>query len=107
MNEQWLGLLRDFLKLLGGALVTNGIVTSANWTTYAGLIVMLAPMGWSLYERTHKRMVEKADALPEVSGVVTTNTTEGRQLAKEVPSKTVVPAGTTAANAVANEKAVS
>jgi len=100
-KEQVLGLLRDFLKLLGGALVTNGVVTTADWTTWSGLIIMLAPLGWSMYERTHARMVAKVDALPGVAGVVAHNTVEGRQLADDIPSDTVAVAGTKAAAVVA------
>lgn len=101
-QEQMLGLLRDFLKLLGGALVTNGIVSTTDWTTWTGLVVMLAPIGWSLYEKTKSRMIAKVDAMPQVAGVVMKNTVEGRQLATDVPSATVVPAGTGAAAAIAS-----
>jgi len=100
-NEQMLGLLRDFLKLLGGALVTNGIVSTTDWTTWSGLIIMLAPIGWSLYEKTKARMVAKVNAMPEVAGVITANTSDGHALAAEVPSNTVVPAGTNAAAGIA------
>lgn len=100
-QEQMLGLLRDFLKLLGGGLVTNGIVSTPNWTTWSGFIIMLAPIGWSLYEKTKTRMIAKVDALPEVAAVITRDTKDGRELANAVPSPTVVPAGTVAAATVA------
>ncbi len=92
-----LTLLRDFLKVLGSALVANGVINTTDWTTWSGLAIMIAPIGWGLYEKTKARMIAKVDAMPEVKGVVTNDTSEGRALAREVPSKTVVPAGTLAA----------
>lgn len=101
MNEQMLGTLRDICKLIGAALVTKGAVTAVDWTTYTGIILALAPLAWSFYERTKARMIAKVDALPEVAGVIPKNTPEGIALAKEVPSITVAPAGTIAAVAIA------
>ena len=100
-KEQVLGLLRDFLKVLGTSLTAHGIVTSSDWSTWSGIIITLAPIGWSVYERTHARMVAKVDALPGVAGVVAHNTVEGRQLADDITSATVAVAGTHAAAAVA------
>jgi hypothetical protein len=100
-QEQRLGLLRDFLKVLGSALVANGVISQPDWTTWTGLVVMLAPIGWSIYERTRARMTAKVDALPGVAGVVTTNNAEGHDLAQAVPSETVVSAGSNAAAALA------
>lgn len=100
-QDQWLGFLRDMLKLIGSALVTNGVVSGADWTTYSGLAIMIAPLAWSAYERTKTRMIEKVDKLPEVAGVVTRPTAEGKAIAEAITSPTVVPAGTQAAVAVA------
>lgn len=102
MNEQMLGTLRDLLKLLGAALITNGVISDASqWSLWSGLIIAAAPLAWSAYERTKARMIAKVDALPEVAGVVTKPTEEGREMANAVTSPTVVPAGTTIAVEVA------
>ncbi len=100
-QEQYLGLFRDFLKLLGGALVTNGIVTTADWTTWTGVLIAAAPIGWSVYEKTKARMIARVDAMPEVAGVVTKSTPEGKALAAENPSPTVAMAGSVQAEMVA------
>lgn len=100
-KDQWLGFFRDFLKLIGGALTTNGLVSSADWTTWTGLALMLFSLGWSAYERTKARRVAKVNAMPEVAGVVTKDSVAGLALANSIPSPTVVPAGTIAATNVA------
>lgn len=92
-QEQYLGLLRDLCKVIGAALMAKGAVTAVDWTTYTGIILTVAPLAWSAYERTKARMVAKVNALPEVKGVITTNTAEGKALAEEVPAASVAPAG--------------
>lgn len=100
-QEQYLGLLRDICKIIGAALMAKGAVTAVDWTTYTGIILTVAPLAWSAYERTKARMVAKVIALPEVKGVITTNTEAGKDLAAAVPSPAAVPAGTIDAATVA------
>lgn len=56
---------------------------------------------WALLSRTNKNIVVAANNLPEVAGVITKPTVEGRDLANAVPSETVVPATTTKAAEIA------
>lgn len=100
-KDQFLGLFRDFLKLLGSALVANGVITTPNWTTWSGVAIMLAPLAWSFYERTKARRIAKVDALPEAAGVIMKDTPEGKAMAAAIPSPTVVTAGTQGATEVA------
>lgn len=100
-QEQFLSLLRDILKVIGASFVAKGAVVETDWTTWTGLAMMIAPIGWSYYEKTKARMIAKVDAMPEVKGIVLKQTEEGKALAEAVPSPTVVPAGTPAASAVA------
>lgn len=102
MNQiQFLGILRDVLKIVGTILGTFGFATDANWALWSGVITTIAPFGWSIYERTQTRMVAQVNAMPEVKGVITAPTPEGVDLAKAIPSPTVVAAGTIAALDVA------
>jgi len=48
-------------------------------------------------------MMTKVDAFPEVKGIITQNTVEGREAAKAIPSDTVSSAGTPAAAAIAGK----
>ncbi len=101
-QEQMFSLLRAILNSAGGGLVTGGIVAQGDWTSICtGVAMILAPVAWSLYEKTKARMIAKVDAMPEVKGVVTKDTVAGRALAQDVPSTTVVPAGTVAAATIA------
>jgi hypothetical protein len=65
------------------------------------LVAILTPLyaGW---RRSQKQMITDVDAMPDVAGVVTKDTPDGRALARDVPSKTVVAAGTSDAAKVAD-----
>lgn len=109
MNQEMaMGILRHVINGLGATLVTGGYVSQGNWTTIsAGLAMVLGTIAWSMYEKTRARMIGKVDAMPGVSGVVTADNTEGRQIAAAIPSPTVVAAGTRAAVSLAEGEVVS
>lgn len=48
-------------------------------------------------------LVQATNSIPEVKGVLTTDTAEGKALAMSVPETTIVPAGTIAAVEIAKE----
>lgn len=107
-NEQLLGLLRQFLPVLGTILGTLGWVKPENWATSSAIIMSVAGAAlviisaiWSLIDKTKASIVAKADALPEVAGVIMNQSAAGQVLASSIPSQTVVPAGTVAATVVA------
>lgn len=74
---------------------------SDNVLQIAGTIATLASLLWSLRSKTEKNVVAAANAMPNVAGVITKDTLEGKELAKAVPDPAVVPAGTATAKAIA------
>lgn len=45
------GFVRHILTTFGGAVVTNGYLTEADWTTVAGGIAIMAGVGWSMISK--------------------------------------------------------
>lgn len=114
-NEQVKSGVRWVLAALGGTFF--GVFISKGWVTaeqvqalmtnetlvgiIASGVMSLGGLVWGLISRKESNMVAAVNAMPDVQGVVTTPTPEGRALAAAVPSPTVVTAGTGAATAVA------
>jgi hypothetical protein len=66
-----------------------------------GPLVTIAAGWWAAHRSSKAVQVANVNAMPEVKGVVTTATPEGRALADAIPSPTVAAAGTPAAANVA------
>lgn len=77
------------------------VLSVLNSPAFAGFIVTLISLVWSLIAHKKSNLILTVDSMPEVSGVITKPTEAGRALAANVPSSTVVPSGTTAAAQVA------
>lgn len=105
-NTQMLkGLLKNAL-VAGSAsvstwIVTNGylsadqvasLVSTIDWTAVASFLVMVGGFVWNALDNRKKNIIAAANALTEVAGVVTTATPAGREMARAVPSDTVVAA---------------
>lgn len=106
--EQVTGLIRQILPVVGGVAIAFGWLTKdqvgtlvTNVAAAAGPLMIIGSTIWSLVNKTDKAIVAAANALPQVQGVVTKPTEEGRELAASVPSSTVVSAGTPAAKSIA------
>lgn len=109
MNEtQLMDLLKQVLQVAGTIATAFGLLTPAETASYttsilavAGPIAMIGAVVWGFLDARKSKLVATVNAMPEVAGVVTTQTTEGRALANAVPSNTVAAAGTTAAANIA------
>lgn len=103
--------VRWFISTFGGFLV--GWAASRGWVnaemltnilsseTFIGLVTAGAMLVWGIFNKTKANMVASTMAIPEVKGVITTQTVAGAELAKAVPDVSVVAAGTAAAAEVA------
>jgi hypothetical protein len=80
----------------------KGIASLFSSEFVVGLISAGGALIWSMIAKTAPNLVSTVDNLPQVEGVITKPTEEGKELAKAVPSSTVVPAGTTAAKSIAS-----
>jgi hypothetical protein len=76
-SEQVISLLRTILQVLGGVLVTKGVLTQAEVSSsldqlmvIVGSMMTLGATAWSLYTRRKAGLVSSAASLKEVSGVL-------------------------------------
>jgi len=54
-NSDWWGIVRHLLTALGGALVTNGVLTGGQVQDGIGAISILVGIGCSLYNKYNQR----------------------------------------------------
>ena len=102
MNRETIaGFLRALLAFAGGASVFGPWLNDHLAGEIIGAIAVLGAAAWSWWEKRTPQMVKAVDARPEVKGVITQDNIAGKELAKAIPSPTVVPAGTPAAVQVA------
>jgi len=50
-QNDYLGLVRDLLKVVGGVLVAHGAVTSGNYELISGIAIAAFPIVWSAVNR--------------------------------------------------------
>ena len=96
-SEQIVSLLRTILQVLGGVLVTKGVLTQAEVTTsldqlmiVAGSLMTFGATVWSLYTRRKAGIVSSAASLKEVSGVELTDATIARDAKRSVGDSATV-----------------
>jgi hypothetical protein len=109
-QEQALSTLRFFLTLVGGMLVSRGVLKADSVGALVSDIIsvvsaaaVLGSYVWSLCVHTQTNAVAVVAAMPQVSGVVTMPTVEGAVLAASVPGPDVAAAGTPAATSIATK----
>lgn len=113
--EQTKSVVRWFVSTFGGVVAgfiagkgwataeqVMGVLTSDTFMQVAGALITLGAGVWGLVVHKQANAVAVVEAMPEVRGIVTAPTVEGRALAAAVPSSVVVPAGTPAAAAIAD-----
>lgn len=88
-------------------LASKGYITQGDTVAFLPILIALpaAFVGW--WKNRPASIVANATALPEVKGVVTTNTIEGRDLAASIPGPAVAAAGTSDAKVIATTGATS
>lgn len=92
-NEQLLSLLRAILQIVGTSLMAKGVVTTADWTTYSGAIMMIVPIAWGYFAHTNSAKLAAVEAMPEVAKIVVKPTTDSSPeivAAAEDPSRSKV-----------------
>lgn len=70
-SADYLGLLRDLLKVVGGVLVTHGAITEGNYEIVVGVVVAIFPILWSFAVRWQNRAAlvsAAATGVPVVPG---------------------------------------
>jgi hypothetical protein len=69
-TDQILSLIRAILQIVGTSLMAKGVVTTADWTTYSGAILMAAPIIWGLLAHTDGAKIAAVAAMPDVEKIV-------------------------------------
>lgn len=107
-EQQKLETLRQVLQAIGAIVAALGFMSAdavASWINtimqISGPLVMVVSIVWGFVANRKANLVAAVDGMEGVAGVVTTNTTEGRELANSIPSNTVAAAGTGAAASLA------
>lgn len=80
--------------------IGDTITAVFNSQSVIGTLVALGVLVVRWLAKTTPKLITMVDSMPNVAGVVTKSTTEGKALAASVPSPTVLPAGSTAAEAL-------
>ena len=108
LSDQLTAQVRQVLTAIGALLATLGIMSPDAINSKINLVMTIvgpamvaASSLWSIHSNLKSTQIASVNAMPEVSGVVTTNTMAGRELAKSVPEKTVAVAGSADAIAIA------
>lgn len=110
LNDQITAQVRQLLTAIGTILGLLGYINPeivGNYVNSAmlviGALMVVASSAWSIYSNLKSSIIASANAIPEVKGVITTNTPEGRRLADAVPANSVAAAGTTDAAKIAKQ----
>lgn len=83
--EQVMSIVRQIMLVIGGSLVTKGVIDSGTLQMIVGAVITLVSSGWAIYTRRTNGLIAAAAAQPEVGKIVTTPT-----VADAVPSSKVV-----------------
>ena len=91
-TEQWMGLVRQLLPVLGGIAVSFGWLTkdqvagvTATILQISGPAMILASTIWSVWTNTKASLATKVAAMPEVKEVVLHPTEAARDIAQATP----------------------
>lgn len=95
--------LAPFVAFLAGLLAGKGVfgLDATTWAAILGSAAGLGTVIWGALATRKSALVSTTSAMPEVKGIVTTNTIEGRALAASIPGPDVAAAGTTDAKVIA------
>lgn len=98
--------IRGFLYTIAGAMVAKGWMADGYRELFVGMGLWAINLAWQIYGMRLMAKVAELGKIAEdhaspVAGVITTKTPAGLELAKAVPSPTVVPAGTVPAAQIA------
>lgn len=83
--EQVMSIVRQIMLVIGGSLVTKGVIDNGTLQTMVGAVIALTSSGWAIYTRRTNGLIAAAAAQPEVGKIITTPV-----IADAVPSEKVV-----------------
>lgn len=100
-SQQAMMALRWAMNAAGVWMMTRGYGNDEIFTALGGVVMSAFPFIWGWIRHSKYGTIIAADEITDVAGVVMKETTDGRALAKAIPSSTVVSAGSAAAAQIA------
>lgn len=71
-QDQFLMYIRMFLQIVGTFLISKNVFSDTDWTAFAGAIMTISGIGWTLYARRQAGLKQTVAAMPNT--VVVTHT---------------------------------
>lgn len=98
--------IRGFLYTIAGAIVAKGWMADGYQELFVGSSLWVLNFAWQLYGMRLLAKIAELGKIAEghaspVAGVIMTDTAAGKEIAKAIPSPTVVAAGTVPAAVIA------
>jgi hypothetical protein len=75
-QDAFLMLVRMALQMAGTFLVAHGVFGETDWTTFAGALLTIAPIGWSFWARREAGLKASVSAIPNTMVATVTPGTE-------------------------------
>jgi hypothetical protein len=63
-QDQFLMGIRMFLQIAGSFLISKNLFTDADWTAFAGAIMTIAGIGWTMWARRETALKQTVAAMP-------------------------------------------
>lgn len=93
-QDAFLMLVRMALQAAGVFAVSHGVFTQVDWTTFAGALLTVAPIGWSFWARRQAALKATVANMPNTVVVTaapsTTTTTLANKIAALPESQTII-----------------
>ena len=68
--EQIAAAVRTIAQVLGGVLVTKGVIGADDWALYSGAAAIVIPTVWGLIARSDANLIASAADVPAVEKIV-------------------------------------
>lgn len=62
-EDQFMSVLRGILNLVGGSLVSSGIISGGNLTTIVGIVLGIAMLAWGAFVHTDASTIKASEAV--------------------------------------------
>lgn len=73
--EQVMSIVRQIMLVIGGSLVTKGVIDNGTLQTMVGAVIALTSSGWAIYTRRNTGLIASAAEVKSVQQITTTSPT--------------------------------
>jgi hypothetical protein len=64
-GDQFLSIIRGFLNIGGGVLVTHGVVSGGSMTTISGIVLNIASLAWGAFVHSDPQVMKAAEIVQD------------------------------------------